>query len=332
MGPSVLEQGMRPVGWFQIGWSEQWAAGEVRPLRYFGTELVSWRDEAARLHVQDAYCRHLGAHLGYGGTVLDGCLACPFHGWRWDGEGRNTHIPFRDRPNRAQRLPVGPVAERNGVACIWHDSSGSPPWFDVPDIFTDVLREEGAGPEDFYRPWPTGARFYSGLRILPQFVTENSVDVEHFAFVHGNAEVPTLLEQHDDEATFRTRVGFSSRRGGWGAELDVLLAGVGLAMTGFRAKEGNRLMLGTTPVDDTTCDLFQTAYLPRRNGDRSVGIPPELDDYRDRATGGLADDIVIWEHQWYVDPPGLAADEVRGFLTLRRWTERFYRSGASVAG
>ncbi|WP_414710966.1 Rieske 2Fe-2S domain-containing protein [Pseudonocardia sp.] len=27
----------------------------------------------------------------------DNCIQCPFHGWNWDYEGRNTHIPYSAR-------------------------------------------------------------------------------------------------------------------------------------------------------------------------------------------------------------------------------------------
>ena len=31
----------------------------------------------------DAYCPHLGAHLGHGGIINGECIECPFHAWRW---------------------------------------------------------------------------------------------------------------------------------------------------------------------------------------------------------------------------------------------------------
>jgi 3-ketosteroid 9alpha-monooxygenase subunit A len=39
------------TGWFMIGWSLEFPVGEVRPLRYFGEELVAYRDEAGELPV-----------------------------------------------------------------------------------------------------------------------------------------------------------------------------------------------------------------------------------------------------------------------------------------
>lgn len=71
------------TGWFMIGWSPEFPVGEVRPLRYFGEDLVAYRDESGELHVLEAHCKHLGAHIGHGGTVVGDCVQCPFHGWRW---------------------------------------------------------------------------------------------------------------------------------------------------------------------------------------------------------------------------------------------------------
>ena len=67
----------------------------------------------------DAFCPHLGAHLGHGGTV-DGCeIVCPFHGWQFDAEGATPTSPtasartarraLRTYPDRrAQRPSASP--------------------------------------------------------------------------------------------------------------------------------------------------------------------------------------------------------------------------------
>ena len=57
------------TGWFVIGWSAEFPVGEVRPLRYFGEDLVAYRDESGELHVLSGHCRHLGAHIGHGGDT-----------------------------------------------------------------------------------------------------------------------------------------------------------------------------------------------------------------------------------------------------------------------
>ena len=125
------------TGWFMIGWSAEFPVGEVRPLRYFGEDLVAYRDESGELHVLSGHCRHLGAHIGHGGKVVGDCVECPFHGWRWGPDGTNRYIPYQpDTPNRALRLRVFPVREQYGCVFVWHQPDGKEPQWEMPDHFT----------------------------------------------------------------------------------------------------------------------------------------------------------------------------------------------------
>ena len=49
-----------------VAYSDELAPGDVTALRYWSTELVLWCDESGDFHLQDAFCPHLGAHLGAG--------------------------------------------------------------------------------------------------------------------------------------------------------------------------------------------------------------------------------------------------------------------------
>ena len=40
-----------PKGWFTVAWSSELAAGDVRPLRYFGKDLVLFRTESGEARV-----------------------------------------------------------------------------------------------------------------------------------------------------------------------------------------------------------------------------------------------------------------------------------------
>ena len=100
------------------------AAGQVRPrlalpgarlstfrdsgphaVQAFGTKLVVFADSAGSLHVLDAYCRHMGGDLSRG-TVKGDAVACPFHDWRWGGDGRCAQIPYARRVPPAGPDPV----------------------------------------------------------------------------------------------------------------------------------------------------------------------------------------------------------------------------------
>jgi phenylpropionate dioxygenase-like ring-hydroxylating dioxygenase large terminal subunit len=49
-----------------------------------GLELVVFRGaDSGAVSVLDAYCPHLGAHMGVGGQVVGDCMECPFHKWQF---------------------------------------------------------------------------------------------------------------------------------------------------------------------------------------------------------------------------------------------------------
>src|SRR5918998_634075 len=171
-----------PFGWFCVGYPEDFPAGEAKPLYYWEQHLVGWRDADGTVHVQDAFCPHLGAHLGHGGTV-EGCeLRCPLHGWQFDADGTNTVIPYSERVNRKARLRTYPTLERNGVVLAWYHPDGALPMWDVPEV------PELTGHPD----WSTVIRTEYTIDASVQEMAENSVDSAHFRYVHNTAEVPEL--------------------------------------------------------------------------------------------------------------------------------------------
>jgi hypothetical protein len=88
----------------------------------------------------DAYCPHLGAHLGHGGRV-EGCeIVCPYHWFQYDGEGNNTNIPYSDRVNRRAKVHTYPTVDRNGLVMFWYHPKGTPPLWEIPEVreYNDV--------------------------------------------------------------------------------------------------------------------------------------------------------------------------------------------------
>ena len=95
-----------PRGWFCVGISSELGPGDVRPASYFGRELVLFRTQAGEARVLDAYCPHLGAHLGHGGKIDGEVIVCPFHGWRFDGNGTGTAMLYGKRIPKAAKPPT----------------------------------------------------------------------------------------------------------------------------------------------------------------------------------------------------------------------------------
>ena len=147
----------KPTGWYQIGWSADFG-DEPTAIRYFGEDLVAYRGEDGSLHVMEAHCKHLGAHLGHGGKVVGDCIQCPFHGWQWGPDGINARIPDQDKPNRSKRLRLWPVMEQHGLVFMWHHPAGEPPAWDMLYIFGCYPEFGDLTPDRYYEPYPNFVR------------------------------------------------------------------------------------------------------------------------------------------------------------------------------
>ncbi len=111
-------------GWLPIAVADDVSDAGVLPIRVHSDEVVLWRGESGQLHALNAYCAHLGHHLGYGGRVCGEDVRCFYHAWRWSPEGTNTDVPYDRRTYKGRRLGRWSVAERAGLAYIWHPGSG----------------------------------------------------------------------------------------------------------------------------------------------------------------------------------------------------------------
>ena len=191
-----------PKGWFQVAYSRDVDPGQVIGLHYFGRRLICYRGASGAVYVLDAYCPHLGADIAVGGTVTEDCISCPFHGWRFDGTGTNVEIPYAKTVNRTARLRAWPSVERAGVIFVWYSADATEPEWELPKI-----PESDDAAFTFYAPESARWQF----RSHPQEVCENTVDIAHFATVHGvsgfgdlDVEVDAHKLRAVAEVTFQT--------------------------------------------------------------------------------------------------------------------------------
>lgn len=323
------------TGWFQAAWSQEIPCGGVRVMHYFGEELIAWRDHDGKLTVMSAYCQHLGAHLGHGGTVTDdNCIQCPFHGWRWDSRGRNSLIPYQaDRPNKTRRIATRPVMERNECVFIWNDPLGREPFYGIPDMFGGMF-EDDATADDYYRGYPEGAMIRAEISVHPQWVMENGVDFAHFQYVHHAGSLPRLTAQefraYDAISIIEMTFGEGKAptpltpNGPVEGGVRTRSVGLGIGAALFWGADTMRTMVNVIPVDDKSATLRSTVWLPKMDKSDGSIVPERLRKRMDMANRQVERDLNIWSHQIYLDPPALASIESRGYRTLRNWSKRFY--------
>ncbi len=319
---------MKPTGWFQVAWSDEVPVGSVRPMKYFDTEMIAWRTTSGRVTVMNAYCEHLGAHLGFGGHVEGEVIACPFHGWQWNAAGANVCIPYEPRPNRGRRIRTYPVVERNEAIYLWHDVDGRAPYFEAPDVFASF--SDGSSAAQYH---PQQRLYREALELHPQYVLENGVDVAHFSFVHQTPIVPVFTRHDfaepvsyvDFTITFEGHVHQSIDDVTSGVE--AINGGLGIAVTKSSGMIDNRTISAITPVDERTCDVRFAVYIGRVPGKDSPRAAAKAHEFGREVIRQFTQDVHIWSHQRYSDPPALSSTEIEGFTAIRAWAAQFYPDG-----
>ena len=169
-----------PNGWYAVAWSKDLGVGDVQRIRYFDEEMVLFRTRAGHARVLDAYCPHLGAHLGEGGRVQGESVRCPFHAWEFDGaSGECSKIPYCARiPTRA-RVRTWEVRELNQMIFVWHHAEGKPPSWEVPAV-----------PYYDDPDWSPARTFETVIPVHLQDMAENNLDPVHFEYVHNMSGIP----------------------------------------------------------------------------------------------------------------------------------------------
>lgn len=318
--------GPMPTGWFQIGWSGDFPpSGRAVPLHYFGADLVAYRGESGAVHVLDAFCPHMGAHLGHGGTVEGDCIRCPYHGWLYDHCGRNVEIPYGDQRRIEVRTEPWPVHEIDGVVLVF---SGEGAVFEPPAALA----------RSHHATWPLeesgGARLWGHQTMVPQVAADNVTDAAHFKFVHRSNDHATLMSFDDRGVPFRAE--YSIRFGGglpstWATPhgpIDGTISteswGVGLLWNRLGGHDDVMSMLGVTPVDTDHSDVRVSVWVPRTRGDGSDLTEKIRDRWINEQHGQVESDLAIWTNQTYVAKAPFVQAESPGLRAYRQWSRRFY--------
>src|SRR5262245_31074696 len=92
---------------------------ERRPfgVKIAGTPVVLFRGKAGEARALVDRCPHRGVALSLG-KVKDGCIECPFHGWRLEGSGQVCHVPWNPDAKLAMLRGV-PLPVREIAGQIW---------------------------------------------------------------------------------------------------------------------------------------------------------------------------------------------------------------------
>lgn len=273
--------------WFVVAESDDVSDAPLG-VTLLGERLVVWRSASGALVGAPDRCPHRESPLSIG-TVHDGCIVCPYHGWRFGDDGRCVEVPSSGagRPvPPAAHLPVVSVDERYGLVWICLDE----PHGSIPTMSADddpAYRRINSGVDT----WAT-----SSTRM-----TDNFLDISHFPYVHlgtfgieQNRDVPKIEMGELDDGWFGYEYEVEVRNDGGGATTsglddDVITrrmtTGYHLPFTvrstiHYETGLDHLILLCSTPIDDVTSYF---TFVVWRNDDFSV--PGEEIIVFDRAIG-----------------------------------------------
>lgn len=292
-----------------IAGSHELAPGDVVSLRFFGRDLVLFRTESGQPSLLDAYCPHLGAHLGQGGKVNGEVIQCPFHGWCFDIEGACAQVPFARKVPSKARTNAWPLVERNGLLMAFHDRNGGSPRSELPEI-----------PELTSPDWTALVPHKFCMRTHIQEIAENVIDLAHTRFLHGMEEELTVSRFEPDNGILRFQLDGRATR------MEGELHGLGFQIYRFQTDLGDGAvefmhLIMPIPVDEEYIDWRLWHTIKRvPNEEQTKQIEESVGRYVD---AGAHADLEIFQHKVYLSTPSLS-DADGPIVPLRRWAEQFY--------
>ena len=320
--PTQLERYPMPLpfGWFCVAYSDELQVGEAKPLRYFGKDLVLFRTESGKAVVLDAYCPHLGAHLGHGiheetgigGRIEGETIVCPFHAWRFNGNGECVEVPYATQvPPKVQGkqcLKSWPVREMNQAISVWYHPEDAPPVWEMTEY------EEANSDE-----WGELQRFRWVINTHMQEMAENAADPAHFRYVHRTATMPKWTIEYDGhQARGLQEAKMDTPRGAVDGAIRTSSNGPGQGNTRFTGICETFLMGLTSPIDRHSVEV-RFAFI-QKNDDTNSGVGKAI--IRDICRQ-LEEDKVVWEHKIYRPLP-ILCDGDGPIAKFRKWYSQFY--------
>lgn len=326
-------------GWHCLGLADGFKDGRPHTINAFGTKLVVFQGESGRMNVLNAYCPHMGGDLGEG-AIKGETIACPFHDWRWAGDGKCALIPYaRFVPPRA-RTKSWITLEENKQLFVWNDPEDRPPPAEV-----GIPPLAGC----FNGEWSDWSWASWEIDTNVRELIDNVADLAHFFYVHsqGRGQGPSYfknifadhiamqyMEYHEPGAvpTHESGIPFRGRA-------EDLAPGI------FRSEGvyyGPAYMINphwrNSPAGPLETVLINCHYpiTPDRfmlqvgvMVKHDPSLSPDQNDARAKAIselqqGAFYQDVHIWKTKTRVDNPLLCHADGPVYQ-LRSWHEQFYR-------
>jgi len=290
---------MIPNQWYAILESRSLKSKRPVGIMRMGERLVLWRDGEGKAVCMPDRCAHRGTALSIG-NVVNGTIACRYHGLRYDCNGDCVRVPAHGEGYRIPKsLKVKPytIKEQYGLIWLWwgEERANLPeiPWLDdIPRDPRECISKSEIWPFNYAR------------------LTENQFDVQHWAFLHGAIMfgVGDYFESYNCEVKDDTIHTWGNLRRGnkkndpknlWAWRVSMRFPNLSMIEVAPRF----RSLAIATPVDDVTSWLLVRSY---QTFSRIFPLRQMIDLYCIHFLYSVPlyrQDFPVWQSQtpWYTD-------------------------------
>ncbi len=131
-------------GWYFAFPSKEIGKNGVKPIQICGQEVVFFRGSDGKVRALDAYCPHMGTHLGRG-KVIENNIRCFFHHWQFNEEGVCVEIPCQKEIPPKAKVQKYSVEECYGALWIYPSDKPDHSLVDFPDLSHSVEKRVAFG-------------------------------------------------------------------------------------------------------------------------------------------------------------------------------------------
>ncbi|GAB2635501.1 Rieske 2Fe-2S domain-containing protein [Prescottella soli] len=332
----VIEHGEPPSrfarGWHCLGLAADYHDGEPHSVEAFDTKLVVFADSNDQIKILDAYCRHMGGDLSHG-TVKGDSVACPFHDWRWGGNGKCTAIPYARRVPLLARTRAWTTLEQDGLLFVWHDPEGNPP---PAEVAIPVMKT----PDTEWTDW-----VWKSIEIDTNCreIVDNVVDMAHFFYVHFS--FPTYFKNiFEGHVAIQEQSGIDREDIVTWTDPDVPMLVSNKSIAAYHGpsfmiddliyhyetfKSESILINCHYPVSPNKFVLMY-GIMVKKTEELPAEIAEQMVESMIGYIGvGFEQDIEIWKNKTRIDNPLLCSEDGPVYQ-LRRWYEQFYVDVADI--
>ncbi len=282
------------------------AENPIKRVKILCEDLVAYRDTKGGYGLVAEHCSHRMASLAWG-RVDDEGIRCPYHGWKFNGQGRCLEQPAEPTGSRLKeevRHPAYPVRKLGGMLFTYMGPQPAPilPRWDV-------------------LAWERGKRWIDVQEVLEcnwLQAMENSVDPAHLYWLHRDVASLGYELAHFEETDhfFEIPYGIMKRRTLPGknpgdkerVEQHPLLFPNTLRHVGKRRDRDGGLLVHDiqirVPIDDTHTQIYRISFAPTAEditpADADVpfkSMPTKDAKGNYRMDFVIAQDVMAWETQ-----------------------------------